>query len=38
VTAVLDLVRDWDGDVVGRYVASAAAGRIWIEEFQHAAP
>jgi hypothetical protein len=34
----LILVRDWDGKVVGRYFASAAAGRISIEEFQDAAP
>jgi len=34
----LILVRDWDGEVVGRYIASAAAGRIWIEEFQNVAP
>jgi hypothetical protein len=34
----LILVRDWDGEVVGRYIASEAAGRIWIEEFQDVVP
>jgi hypothetical protein len=32
------LVRDWDGDVVGRYFASAVAGRVYIEEFEESAP
>jgi hypothetical protein len=29
------LVRDWDGDVVGRYIACAAEDGIHIEEFQN---
>ena len=32
------LVRDWHGDVVGRYFASAASGRVSIEEFEKSAP
>jgi hypothetical protein len=31
------LVRDWDGDVVGRYIASAADDGVHIEEFQDSA-
>jgi hypothetical protein len=28
------LVRDWDGDVVGRYIGSADEDGVHIEEFQ----
>jgi hypothetical protein len=34
----LILVRDWDGDVVGRYIGSMADDGIRIEEFQDSAP
>jgi hypothetical protein len=32
------LVRHWGGEVVGRYIASAAEGRIYIDELQDTAP